>query len=91
MIKNLIVFGLAYYFYTDMQKKLRAAMDDRNSLLAMLTPEQRSQLIQGLQAAENAAKQVASDVVSTMQAAGAATSPVTTPVSPTQPLSGRWY
>jgi len=68
MLKNLIFVGLAYYFYTDMQKKLKGAMDDRNSLLAMLTPEQRAQLLQGVQTMQNTAGQVVSSVTNALNA-----------------------
>ena len=55
MIKKLMFAGLAYYFYTDMKKKLDAAIADREALLGMLNPEQKATLLQGIAAAQDAA------------------------------------
>jgi len=55
MIKKLMFAGLAYYFYTDMKKKLDAAIADREALLGMLSPEQKATLLQGIAAAQTAA------------------------------------
>jgi hypothetical protein len=57
MINKLIFAGLAYYFYTDMKKKLNAAIADREALLGMLNPEQKASLLQGIAAAQGIASE----------------------------------
>lgn len=77
MIKYLIVGGVGYFIYNQLQQKYNAAMADRNALLAMLTPDQRAQLLQGVQAMQTAATTVVTGAQAAMQAASAA---VATPV-----------
>ena len=81
MLKNLIFIGLAYYFYTDMQKKLQGAMDDRNSLLNILTPEQKAQLLQGVKNVSAAATQAVSAATTAMQNTQTPTAPTSIPLS----------
>lgn len=68
-MRNLILLGVGYYFYQDIKKKYNLAMQDRNALLTMLTPEQREKLstgiglaqqglVQGSQVVANAAQQI---------------------------------
>lgn len=68
-MRNLIILGVGYYFYQDIKKKYNLALQDRNALLTMLTPEQREKLstgiglaqqglVQGSQVVANAAQQI---------------------------------
>lgn len=51
-MRNLIILGVGYYFYQDIKKKYDLAVQDRNALLSMLTPEQRDKLSQGISLAQ---------------------------------------
>jgi len=64
-----------------MKKQLNSAMADRNSMLSMLTPEQRAQIMTGLKSAQAAAGQLVTNVTGAINAPA----PISTP------LSGSYY
>ncbi len=72
MMKYVVMAGLGYYLYNQLQQKYNAAMADRNALLAMLTPDQRAQLLQGVQTMQNAATAVVQGAQQAIASASAA-------------------